>query len=197
MESVKLKQPGKNELSDIKLTNTPDEVSSAERDKLELERINMFLLLKDQMLISEASYHELSQISPDLPRSYKIRRQMAELNATASVQYLDGPIRGAFLSFPKELEKRVRLLQLSDSYALTNRQVNIRLSLDGTRIGDAPGLVMGFEILKDTLASNSLRLLAIGICGESYEEIRCAFAKTIEELEKTTSIMVDGINVTC
>jgi hypothetical protein len=73
--------------------------------------------------------------------------------------------------------------------------VNVRLSLDGTKIGDKPALVMGFEILKDSLASNSLRPLAIGLCGESYDEIKTAFATTIAELEETTSIMVDGINV--
>lgn len=120
---------------------------------------------------------------------------MAELNSTAGVNYLEGPIQGAYVSFQKELEKRVRLLQLSDSHALSGRRVNIRLSLDGTRIGDTPGLVMGSEILKDSLTSNSLRPLAIGICGESYDEIQNAFSTTINEIEETASIMVDGINV--
>ena len=70
-----------------------------------IDELNMMLLIKDQYNISSSAYHELSQVCKSLPRSYKLKRRIKELNSRWDIH----PTPHGIVGYQQSLEDRLRI----------------------------------------------------------------------------------------
>ena len=75
-----------------------------------IDELNMMLLIKDQYNHSSSAYHELSQVCKSLPRSYKLKQRIKELNSCWNIL----PTPHGTVGYQKSLEDclRIRVQQL-------------------------------------------------------------------------------------
>lgn len=111
----------------------PDELTEENIDIL-----NMILLIKDQYNISSSAYHELTQICKALPRTYRVKERIKELNSHWNIR----PTPHGTVGFQQSLEDRLRIRvqkllkdSNSDSKFVHDRTLRVKLSGDGTKIG--------------------------------------------------------------
>ena len=104
----------------------------------EIDQLNMLLLVKDQYNVSGWAYHEMASICKRMPRHYKIKKRIQELNRLWNIKPTPNGTLGVQQSLQDRLSCRIlRLLKLSSPNAefWTNRNVRVKLSGDGTWIG--------------------------------------------------------------
>ena len=143
IETINLKQDQLQELFGTEEELTQESVND----------LNMILLIKDQYNISSSAYHEMTQISKSLPRTYKIKERIRELNSLWKIK----PTPEGTVGFQQSLEERIRvhaenLIKVSDpdSVIIKDRVLNVKLSGDRTKIGKRLHLVVfTFTLLND------------------------------------------------
>ena len=81
------------------------ESSSTEDDR---EKASTILYLLDRFAISDEAYHELTQTSNQLPRSYQVKRLRKEIDSTVDIRRLTGHAPGAYRPFKQFLQERLR-----------------------------------------------------------------------------------------
>lgn len=79
----------------------PDENSITES---EMDTINMMLFIKDRYNISGAAYNELSQVCKDMPRHYKLKDRIRELNKLWNIKPTPNGTCGVQQSFTERLQ---------------------------------------------------------------------------------------------
>ena len=105
------------------------------------DKIKFALYVKDKFCLSDESYHELTLITNDLPRMYKIKKLSMELNSKQTISPAPGNILGVQQSIRERLLVRLRHLRSDSTSGFFNRyhnhsnQLRIKLSGDGTRVG--------------------------------------------------------------
>lgn len=71
----------------------------------EVDTINMMLYVKDKFNVSGGAYHEMAQLCRDLPRHYKLKDRIAELNKLWNIR----PTPDGTCGVQQSLEERLRL----------------------------------------------------------------------------------------
>ena len=104
----------------------------------DIDIFNMMLLVKDRFTVSGRAYHEFASICKDMPKHYKIKQQIAELNSLWDIYPTPHGTIGVQQSLENRLRIRLqRLLHTSscDSAFRVTKTVRVKLSGDGTWIG--------------------------------------------------------------
>ena len=70
----------------------------------EIDNINMMLYIKDKYNVSGGAYHELSQICKSMPRHYKIKVRIRELNKLWNIKPTPNGTSGVQQSFKERLQ---------------------------------------------------------------------------------------------
>lgn len=162
--------------------------------------LNMLLLIKDQYNISSSAYHELSQVCKSLPRSYKLKERIKELNSRWDIR----PTPHGAVGFQQSLEERLRirvqhLLKVSqpDARFIRDRVLRVKLSGDGTNIGKRLHVVtFTFTLLDEgrkAYSSEGNHILAVFKEPEKYESVKKALADITAEVERLNNIEVNGM----
>ena len=181
-----------------------DELFGSEKEQIteeDVDVLNMMLLIKDQYNVSTSAYHEMSQVCKSLPRSYKLKQRIKELNSIWDIR----PTPNGTVGFQQSLEDRLRirvqhlLKSLEPDAELNgNRVLRLKLSGDGTRIGKRLHVVMfTFTLLNEgrkACSSEGNHILAVFKEPEKYESVMNALSDITAEVEKLNSIDVNGVN---
>ncbi len=174
----------------------PDASSATDCD---LDMISMLLYVKDRYDVSGSAYHEMTRVCKNLPRSYKLKQRIAELNQLWNIR----PTPNGTCGVQQSLEDRVRVrishlhkVAPSDATFRTTKTVNIKLSGDGTNIGKRLHVVnFTFTLLEEgplAYSSDGNHTLAIIKDEEKYEPLRDVLQDIRNEVERLSSITVDG-----
>ena len=70
----------------------------------EVDLLNMMLYIKDKYNVSGAAYHEMAQLCKSMPRHYKLKDRIAELNALWKIFPMPDGILGVQQSFEERLQ---------------------------------------------------------------------------------------------
>ncbi len=98
----------------------------------------MLLYVKDRYDVSGGAYHEMTKVCKTLPRSYKLKRRISELNKLWNILPTPNGTCGVQQSLQDRLQARISHLHKvapSDATFRTSKVVNVKLSGDGTNIG--------------------------------------------------------------
>ncbi len=104
----------------------------------ELDIISMMLLAKDWYNVSSRAYHEMASICKSMPKHYKLKRQITELNCLWNIRPTPNGTIGVQQSLEDRLRPRIaRLLGVAPEDAPFRRTETIRVKLsgDGTWVG--------------------------------------------------------------
>lgn len=71
---------------------------------VEMDTINMMLYIKDKYNISGGAYHEVTQICKEMPRHYKLKERINELNKIWNIQPTPNGTCGVQQSFKERLQ---------------------------------------------------------------------------------------------
>ena len=169
-------------------------------DENDFDIINMMLLVKDQYQVSGSAYHEFTKICKEMPRHYKLKRRISELNSLWNIKPTPD---GSGVQQPLEdrlIERIAYLLQHTsdDAPFKSTGTVCVKLSGDGTNIGKRLHVVnFGFTLLDEGCKAWSCEgnhCLAIFKQPEKYEAMKNALGDVIDEVERLKSVTVNGQN---
>ena len=163
----------------------------------DFDMVNMMLMIKDTYQVSGNAYHEFARASKQMPRHFRLKRRIAELNSLWKISPTpDGS--GVQQSLEDRLRDRLTSLVRTtpdDSQFKKDKRVRIKLSGDGTYIDKRLHVVnFTFTILdegKRAFSGEGNYCLAIIREEESYEGMKTALADICEEVERLHSIEVD------
>lgn len=95
------------------------------------DKQRLALYVKDKFYLSDEAYHEMSLLSKDIPRLYKIKELTKGLNSTFDIVHSPDGVTGVQQSLKSRLVARLNSLQsLSPSDV-----IKVKLTGDGTAIG--------------------------------------------------------------
>ena len=170
--------------------------SVAESD---IDIINMILYIKDRHIVSGCAYHEFMQVCKSLPRSYKIKERIAELNRKWNIQPTPPGMIGVQQSLKERLYVRVvKLIEQSPPNAQfrTNERLRVKISGDGTNIGKRLHVVnVTFTLLDEGAAAYSFdgnHPIAIFKEPEDYESLEKCLSDILTEMSELSAIEVNG-----
>lgn len=196
---VKNRSTGRTEKITLDRAEMEDIFGPDELTEENIDILNVILLIKDQYNISSSAYHELTQICKALPRSYRVKERIKELNSRWNIR----PTPHGTVGFQQSLEDclRIQVQQLlkdshSDSKFVHDRTLRLKLSEDGTKIGKRLHLVnFTFTLLDDGKKAYPFEgnhILAVVKEPEQYESMEKALADIIDEVGTLTTIEVNG-----
>ena len=165
----------------------------------ENEILNSVLSVKDKFALSDKAYHELAQVTKELPRLHQLKSREKELNCKQQIVPAPENIAGVQQSLNDRLVVRIRYTLSKDSnfreYYYLYKKVRVKLSGDGTRVGRNLHVVNVTFTLIDELQAASVAgnyTLAIFEMSESYDELRTALQNITTEVEELKTVIVDG-----
>ncbi len=130
------KATGEIEVITLSPTDSTDILGSDSVSDSDIDMINMILFIKDRYNVSGNAYHEMTKVCKSLPRSYKIKQRIAELNRRWNIRPTpDGT--GVQQPLEERLNARVsRLINVSplDAPFQVQKKIRVKLSGDGTNI---------------------------------------------------------------
>ena len=92
--------------------------------------------MKDRFCLSDESYLELSQLTQDLPRLYKLKTVLKRLDSKTTITSTPGRNLGVQQSLKQRLTIEVQhLLKNGRHLNLVDNCIHIKLSGEGTRVG--------------------------------------------------------------
>ena len=103
--------------------------------QIELDTVNMVLFIKDHFDVSGQAHHEMAKVCKQMPRHYKLKNRIAELNKLWDIRPTPNGTHGVQQSLKERLEVRLkRLVETtpSDADFKVNRNARVKLSGDGT-----------------------------------------------------------------
>ena len=168
-----------------------------------LDVINMMLYVKDWYNVSGEAYHEFASICKELPRHYKIKDRIRELNKLWNIK----PTPYGTIGLQQSLEDRLRirvahLIEVSnpDAPFLQNKTLRVKLSGDGTNVGKRLHLInFTFTLLDEGSSVHSSQgnhLLAILKEPEKYDTLKIGLADIRNEVENLKTLEHSGIQFT-
>ena len=115
----------------------------------DMDIVNMMLYAKDRFSVSGSAYHEMAQACREMPRHYKLKERIRELNKLWNIC----PTPNGVVGVQQALEDRLRvrictLLQTAqpDAPFRIQQKVRVKLSGDGTWVGKRLHLKLCFPI---------------------------------------------------
>ena len=187
------------EIEEITLGNVEELLgASSEVQSNDLDVLDMMLYVKDYYNVSDSAYHEMTQICKQLPRHYKIKDRISELNKQWNIKPLPNEIEGVQQPLEERLKIRIEhLVKLSspDSEFMRSKRVRIKLSGDGTCIGKRLHVVcFTFTVLEESDKTGSFEgnhVLAVFKTPENYTHLKKALEDVIKDVERLKQIKVD------
>ena len=173
--------------------------SGSQITESEINELNMMLYVKDRYNVSDGAYHEMAKICREMPRQYKLKDRIQELNKRWNIRPTPNGTQGVQQSLEQRLRIRIEhLLKVSSPNSTFRRDhgVRIELSGDGTNIGKRLHVIcFTFTILEEekTGSYEGNHILAACKEPESYDSLKNALADLIEEVERLQKIEVGGI----
>ena len=165
----------------------------------DVDVMNIVLYVKDYYNVSGDAFHELASICKHLPRQYKIKQRIAELNSLWNIKPTPSGTVGLQQSLEERLHVRLaHLLRLSppDARFVRERALHVKLSGDGTKIGKRLHIVnFTFTLLQEGSAAHSSQgnhFLAVMKEPEKYDQMKLALADIPTEIETLNSIEHGG-----
>ena len=164
-----------------------------------MNEINMMLYIKD-WYVSDSAYHELAKVCSQMPRQYKLKERISELNKLWEIRPTPNNTHGVQQSLKDRLKIRLRHLIASSPESasfMQNKTIHVKLSGDGTKIGKRLHVVaFTFTLLDENQACSAAgnHVLAVFKQPESYDCLKLALEDIIKEVEELTEVFVDGIN---
>ena len=173
-------------------------------DKDTLDTVNMMLYIKDWYNISDGAYHELAKVCKEMPRQYRLREQITNLNKLWKIRPTSNNIQGVQQSLKDRLEIRIRHLIKStsdpNSPFMQDKLVRVKQSGDGTKIGERLHVIAFiFTLLDEDQATSAAgnHILAVFKQPEFYVYLKLALADIINEVEHLKEIEVEGVTFSC
>ena len=121
--------------------------------------LNMLLYAKERFGISNAAYHELTQLFSNLPRSSEVKQKLAKLNKKWDVFPTPEGTIGVQQSLTAALQQKLEAPCSSappDAPFKRTKTIRIKLTGDGTNIGHALHVVVfGFTVVEEGGCSGS------------------------------------------
>ena len=158
----------------------------------------MMLYVKDRFSISGAAYHEMGKVCREMPRQYKIKHKIAELNKMWNIQPIPSEIVGVQQSLEPRLRSRIQQLERDtpeDAPFKRNRTVQVKLSGDSTNMGKRIQVENFTYTLLDegekAYSYEACHPLAMFKAPEKYDTLKLALKDLIAEITTLTSIIVD------
>ncbi|XP_070549167.1 uncharacterized protein [Ptychodera flava] len=197
LDSVKLhEQYGQT----VKLDYTETNGNGGTYDKLseqEKEKIRSILYIMDRFCIGDASYHEFTYISDDLPKSYLIKQCRQKMNECYFIERTPGWEEGVQLSFKAELESQIAFHNLATK---SKQPIRVKISGDGAKMSRITNfLIISFSFLdSENNVDGEIFPIAIIKASESYEVFRRCLRDLICEINEVIengSILVGGNSV--
>ena len=165
----------------------------------EMDIINMILFVKDRLHISGQAYHELAKICKALPRHWKLKERIAELNHLWNVYPTPHGTVGVQQSLEERLLIRVKQLQQVSppgAELFQTKKVRVKLSGDGTNIGKRLHVInFTFTLLDEGSVAYGYEgnhTLAVLKEPENYESLAKGLEDIRLEVECLKQIVVDG-----
>ena len=162
----------------------------------EVHTINMMLYVKDRYCVSGDAYHELAQACKHMPRHYKIKARIMELNKLWNIRQTPNGIVGVQQSLEERLRARISILLKSPDVNV-DHIIRVKLTGDGTWVGKGLHLInFGFTVLEEGSLAYSCdgnHPLAIFSSNEDYDGLYNALADIREDVETLKAIEVDGV----
>ena len=157
----------------------------------------MMILVKDQYNVSGRAYHEMARICKEMPRHYRIKERIGELNKLWNIRPTPHGTLGVQQTLQDRLKVRIaKLLEvLPDSAPLKMyKRISVKLSGDGTCIGKRLNVInFTFTILDEGSAAYSAEgnhPLVISKDAESYESLANSLADIRSEVESLKCIQI-------
>ncbi|XP_071106486.1 uncharacterized protein [Haliotis cracherodii] len=145
--------------------------------------------IMDRFCISEAAYHEIAQLYPNLPRTHSVINTRREMTATFNIERVPGDVNGARISFRCELHKKLQDVLKENPQ---QNKVMVQLSVDGTHVSRISSyVVFSFRLvdMSDSYATDDIKTLAILNCREDYIKLKTSLQPLFEEIN---SVIEDG-----
>ena len=166
-----------------------------------LDIINMMLYVKDWYNVSGEAYHKFASICKGLPRHYKIKERIAELNRFWNIKPTPYGTIGLQQSAKDRLHIRVRhLIEVSnpDAPFLQNRTLRVKLSGDGTNVGKRLHLInfMFTDEGSSVHSSQGNHILSVLKEPEKYDTIKNGLADIRKEVEDLKTLEHNGMQFT-
>ena len=169
-------------------------------DKDTLDMVDMMLYIKDWYNVSDGAYHELAKVCREMPRQYRLRERITNLNKLWKICPTPNNTQGVRQSLKDRLEIRIsHLLKSSgdpNSPFMQEKLIRVKLSEDGTKIGKRLHVVaFTFTLLEEDQATSAARnhILAVFKQPESYEYLKLALADIVDEVQHLKEIEVEGV----
>lgn len=173
---------------------------SEEMSEETLDTVNMILYIKDWYNLSDGAYHELAKVCAQMPRQYRLRERITELNQLWKIQPTPNNTQGVQQSLKDRLELRIKHLVTTTTDPnvpfMREKTVRVKLSGDGTKIGKRLHvIVFTFTLLDENQATSAAgnHILAVFKQPESYDYLKLALVDIIREVEHLREIKVDGV----
>ncbi len=105
---VVLRTRNSSEEISLNFQDSPLGISSTSSDASQQQlQVHQILYLLDRFAISDEFYHDLSMLTPSLPRSYRIKRARDRINATVNLIRLPQPYSGCYRFFKECLKETI------------------------------------------------------------------------------------------
>ena len=101
---------GKAESIDLPNSALADLFRHEEVDENDVDAVNMMLYIKDWHNISHEAYHELAKLCKEMPRHYRLKQRISELNSLWDVKPTPNDTHGVQQSLEDHLRVRMQIL---------------------------------------------------------------------------------------
>ena len=110
--------------------------STEEPNQDEVDVVNMMLYVKDCYCISGDGYHEMALACKSMPRHYRIKTKIRELNNLWNIQPTPNGIVGVQQSLEERPRARIVVLKSAEELARfkSSHVIQVKLSGDGTLV---------------------------------------------------------------
>lgn len=109
------------------------------------------LFIKERYGVSHEAYREMSKACSSLPTQYKIQKAITEFNSKWDIHPTPNGVPGFQQKLEGCLRDRLRHLIEStpdDAPFKSTRTISVKLSGDGTRIGECENLLMTYDVYR-------------------------------------------------
>ncbi len=158
------------------------------------DKVRFALYVKDKFSLSDEAYHEISLLTKDIPRLYKIKDLTKDFNSKFDIMPAPEGVIGVQQSLRSRLTVRLRSLQAMDP----GQTLKIKLSGDGTAIARHLNVVnFTFTLLNEGLVARSAtgnHTIAILQVPEKYDALSEALSDIAKEASELQSIELDGVS---
>ena len=162
----------------------------------EKDRICMALYIKDKFSLSDEAYREMSFLTSDIPRLYKVKDVAKGLNSKFEVLPAPEGVIGVQQSLRSRLMIRLRSLPSLER----NQTIQIKLSGDGTGIAKHINVVnFTFTLLNEGAVASTAQgnhTLAILLVPEKYEYLSVALREVAKEASELQTITLNDASHT-